>query len=69
MQGRKQQVAAKFNFVLKKKLPPKQVRFEATGEITDFSSAAVIRDHRLSAEKIRVFLDPKGLRLSGIGIA
>lgn len=67
MQGRAQ-VAAKFNFVLKKKLPPKQVRFEATGEITDFSSAAVIRDHFLSAEKIRVFVDPKGLHLSGSGL-
>ena len=67
MQGQAE-VSAKFNFVLKKKLPPKQVLFEATGKITDFSSTAIIRDHRLSAEKISLFLDPKGLRLSGAGL-
>ena len=67
MQGQAQ-VSARFNFILKKKLPPKQVKYEAMGEITRFSSAALIRGHVLSADKVDFFADPKGLRLSGSGL-
>ncbi|MDG2405850.1 MAG: DUF3971 domain-containing protein, partial [Paracoccaceae bacterium] len=60
-------VKAKFTFVLKKKLPRNEIKFQALGQITRFGSEALIPKHSLKSQKLTVVVDNRGMSLSGSG--
>ena len=64
----KADVTAKFEFVLKKKLPPNQIKFQARGQITQFGSDALIPKHSLTSQNLTVVVDNRGMSLSGAGL-
>jgi hypothetical protein len=64
----KADVTAKFEFVLKNKLPPNQIKFQARGQITQFGSDALIPKHSLTSQNLTVVVDNRGMSLSGAGL-